>query len=187
MMELWLVRHAESEGNVSGKHDDSSLTVLGRRQAESLRAVLSAVSFDAVFSSDLLRCIETATLALPKTAIRQDPRIREMQEGPKECFVDLGKLSSQEMLAFLQKNAAPAEESGLSFRARIHDWLNSLPVQGKLLAFTHTLVIREILRLRLAPSGSRAPHAIDNASLTRLEFNQQETRILSLNETQHLK
>jgi broad specificity phosphatase PhoE len=187
MLELWLVRHAESEGNISGTHDDTPLSVLGRRQAASLKTVLAGVSFDAVFSSDLIRCVETAALALPGLTPQQDLRLRETQEGPKECFVDLGKLSSQEMLAFLQQNAAPAGESGLAFRARVKDWLDALPAQGKLLAFTHTLVIREILRLRLAPGGSRAHHPIDNASLTRLEFNDQETRVLSLNETSHLK
>lgn len=186
MIELWLVRHAESQGNISGKQDDSPLSTLGRAQAKKLRAPLGGVAFDEVYSSDLIRCVETASLALPHITPKQDPRLRERAEGPKECFVDLGKLSPAQLATFLQQNSAPQGESGLAFIARVKSWLESLPEHGKMLAFTHTLVVREILRLRLNEAGARVHHMIDNASLTRLELHQNETKILSLNDISHV-
>jgi broad specificity phosphatase PhoE len=186
MRELWLVRHAESEGNVSGKQDDSPLSALGRAQAQKLRAAFGGVVFDEVYSSDLIRCVETASLALPHITPKQDPRLRERAEGPKERFVDLGKLSPAQLATFLQQNSAPQGESGLAFIARVTSWLESLPEHGKILAFTHTLVIREILRLRLNQAGAKVHHTIDNASLTRLELHPHKTKILSINEIAHL-
>jgi probable phosphoglycerate mutase len=65
---------------------DTTLTAAGRAQAAALAATLAGVRFDQVFSSDLLRCQETARLALPVLAVRLDPRLRELDTGPEADF-----------------------------------------------------------------------------------------------------
>ncbi len=63
--ELFIVRHAdaipdENEIIPSGIYDDLSLSRVGREQAQALAKRLSSLSFDAMYSSPLRRCLETA-------------------------------------------------------------------------------------------------------------------------------
>ena len=63
--ELFLIRHAdaipeEDEIIPSGIYDDLPLSRAGRKQAQALAERLSSLSFDALYSSPLRRCLETA-------------------------------------------------------------------------------------------------------------------------------
>ena len=63
MTKVYLIRHAEAEGNVYRRvhgHYDSHLTPRGRKQIEALTERFKDVSIDAVYSSDLTRAIKTA-------------------------------------------------------------------------------------------------------------------------------
>jgi len=85
--EVWLIRHGESEGNHAGLlqgQQDYPLSARGRLQAKRLAERLGAVSFDALYSSDLTRALDTAR-AVAATTIGQtvvvDPRLREIDIG----------------------------------------------------------------------------------------------------------
>src|ERR1700680_3280975 len=63
--ELFIVRHADAipgadEIIPSGIYDDLPLSKIGRQQAQDLAERLSAIHFDAIYSSPLLRCQQTA-------------------------------------------------------------------------------------------------------------------------------
>src|SRR5712692_4279621 len=63
--ELYIVRHAdaipdEDEIIPSGMYDDLPLSRVGREQAWALAERLDHVSFNAIYSSPLRRCLETA-------------------------------------------------------------------------------------------------------------------------------
>src|SRR5260370_8385252 len=63
--EFFIVRHAdaipgEDEIIPSGIYDNLPLSSIGRKQAQALAERLADMSFDAVYSSPLLRCLETA-------------------------------------------------------------------------------------------------------------------------------
>jgi 2,3-bisphosphoglycerate-dependent phosphoglycerate mutase len=63
--ELYIVRHADAipgpeEIIPSGVYDNLPLSRVGREQAQALAERLSKVSFDAIYSSPLRRCLETA-------------------------------------------------------------------------------------------------------------------------------
>ena len=83
---ILLARHGETDWNAVGRwqgHTDRSLTELGRRQAAELAERLADVELDAVYSSDLLRAIETAEpvakrLGLPLQTL---PELREVDVG----------------------------------------------------------------------------------------------------------
>ncbi len=84
---VYLVRHGETTWNcekrLQGQHD-SPLTSLGIRQTHDLASRLSAVRFDAVYSSDLERAKQTAQIItgrLDSATIRYDGRIRERHFG----------------------------------------------------------------------------------------------------------
>ncbi len=63
--ELFIVRHADAipgadEIIPSGIYDDLPLSRVGREQAQALAERLGGLSFDAIYSSPLRRCLETA-------------------------------------------------------------------------------------------------------------------------------
>ncbi len=65
-MELWLVRHGETEWSLSGAHTsrtDIPLTDHGRQRARELGDFLRGKQFDAVFTSPMQRARETCALA----------------------------------------------------------------------------------------------------------------------------
>ena len=60
---IYLIRHGESEGNLKRiclGNTDLGLTEKGREQAEKTAKALSPVDIDAIYSSDLIRAVQTA-------------------------------------------------------------------------------------------------------------------------------
>lgn len=67
MITLYLARHGQTEENMTRifqGHMPGTLTVEGIAQAEALRDTLRDISLDAVVSSDLKRCVDTACIAV---------------------------------------------------------------------------------------------------------------------------
>ena len=93
-----MVRHGETEGNIDDKaqgHFDAQLTERGRLQAQAVAKRLADVQFDAVYSSDLRRAMDTAkTITANRTElkIRPRPQLREYNFGDFEDFLwdDIG-------------------------------------------------------------------------------------------------
>ena len=89
MTEIYLIRHAQAEGNryrIMQGHWDGDVTAVGEKQVELLAARFRDIPVDAVYASDLYRARHTAAAAarwrgLP---IRSDPRLREINVGPWE-------------------------------------------------------------------------------------------------------
>ncbi len=87
---ITLVRHGETQGNIDDKahgHFDAPLTQLGRRQAEALGKRLAGTKFDAIYSSDLQRAVDTAnaiTAHHPDLQIQIRPQLREYHFGDYE-------------------------------------------------------------------------------------------------------
>ncbi len=92
MTTLYLVRHGETDGNVadiaSGFTDDE-LTEKGRAQAELLGQRLKNCHFDAIYSSDSKRTLQTAEPFLklrPDYSIETSPELRERWFGDCEGY-----------------------------------------------------------------------------------------------------
>ena len=85
-MKLYVVRHGQTLANiekiVSGDKE-TPLTIEGIKEAEALREVFKDIKFDVVFSSPLLRAIDTARIISGKT-VRIDERITERDYGLNE-------------------------------------------------------------------------------------------------------
>ncbi len=60
-MDLYIIRHGESQGNIGHDVENPKLTDLGHKQAELLSLRLKNIKFDAILSSPLERAIQTAT------------------------------------------------------------------------------------------------------------------------------
>jgi probable phosphoglycerate mutase len=76
--------HSTSRDNELGLRSgwsDPPLSARGREQAKELRALVGDREFDAVFSSDLQRTLETARAVFPGREMCIDERLREMNYG----------------------------------------------------------------------------------------------------------
>jgi broad specificity phosphatase PhoE len=83
---LLLVRHGETDWNRVDRfqgHADPPLNDLGRDQARALAGRLAGVGLAAVYSSDLQRALETATILAEPHAldVSQRPGLREIDVG----------------------------------------------------------------------------------------------------------
>lgn len=87
MTTVWLARHGESDWNAAKRfqgHSDRPLTPRGRRQAEALAAELvSSSSLSAVYTSPLLRALETAAVVGEQVGLEPVPHedLREVDVG----------------------------------------------------------------------------------------------------------
>lgn len=135
---IYLVRHGETVFNAEGRQQgrlDSPLTALGRAQAAAVGRLLQRLVAEPdgwrLIASPLGRAQATAavigeTLRLP---VETDPRVTEISFGEWDGRLR-GELASQHAEAFLRKDwrfAAPGGESYDAVRARLADWLASLP------------------------------------------------------------
>ncbi len=86
MPTLLLIRHGETDWNRSGQimgQHPVPLNDTGRRQASALAALLAPYPIAALYSSPVVRTLETAErlAASRELAVRQDPRLREIDVG----------------------------------------------------------------------------------------------------------
>ena len=86
-LELWLVRHGETEWSADGRHTsvtDIPLTEHGRERARELGEYLKGKRFAAVFVSPMQRAQETCRIAGFGNVTQVDPDLREWNYGESE-------------------------------------------------------------------------------------------------------
>ncbi|MDT8860955.1 histidine phosphatase family protein [Alkalihalobacillus sp. MEB130] len=86
-MNLYLIRHGESEGNVSGKiqgWEDYPLSELGQEQMSLVANYFKDIRLDYLYSSDLMRAYETAKAigSVTKRTVHKWEKVREVHLGP---------------------------------------------------------------------------------------------------------
>lgn len=166
-VEVWLVRHGETEWNQLGKMQgwsDVPLNEKGRRQAQALRAWLVQHRFDGVYSSDLSRAAQTAWLAYGEA--RLTPALREAHFGHWEGGSWLEREDIRSALINFDSFAAPGGENATQVKQRLGDFLGALP-RGRHLCFSHGGAIRAIMR------QVGADQRIHNCSVTAINWSQQ--------------
>lgn len=89
MVELWLVRHGQTDWNIVKRHQghaDVPLNAAGQSQAAELGSKLTGTEFDAIFCSDLLRASQTAQIlsGMLDAPVYEDARLREANFGEWE-------------------------------------------------------------------------------------------------------
>jgi probable phosphoglycerate mutase len=83
---FWLIRHAESTWNATGRwqgREDPPLSERGRRQAAGLARALASEGVETLITSDLARAFETATIVGRVLGLRPrlEPALRELDAG----------------------------------------------------------------------------------------------------------
>ncbi len=148
-IELWLVRHGETNWNSAFRFQgwtDVELNDRGRAQAVVLAGLLDGIEFDSIWSSDLRRAVETATIVGGREP-GCDARLRELDFGRLEgSRWDQLDDATQTALREFDGFAAPGGESMMDLQARVVDFLSRLPA-GRHLLVSHGGVIRLLLRM----------------------------------------
>ena len=179
-LEVWWIRHGQSVWNAENRwqgHSDVPLSELGRQQARYLQKALQGVNFDLVFCSDLMRAEETARLALPDAPRVQERRLREMNFGDFEGLTR-DEMSEEQRLFladWLQDpiglGTLPGGESLQQVRARVENWLEGLPTQGRVAVFTHGGVIRcGLWGSQAVPDANPFQFQVANCSTTCIRY-----------------
>ena len=113
-LELYIIRHGQSKGNIERITEglspedlhDPRLTKLGKKQAEACGERFKNTKFDAVYSSALLRAVETATEIIKKQpsdkALKVLPYLTEAGVSPEyshSSFTEINKINKNAFLA----------------------------------------------------------------------------------------
>jgi len=84
---IYVIRHGQTRLNsrkaLQGR-SDSPLNEAGIEQAREAARLLADVRFDAVYSSPLIRAVQTAQIVAPDIHVQLDDRLIEMDYGPYE-------------------------------------------------------------------------------------------------------
>lgn len=113
-LELFIIRHGQSNGNIKRNTDglshedlhDPRLTELGKNQAVACGERFKNVEFDAIYSSALLRAVETATEIIKKQpnekCLKVLPYLTEAGVSPEynhSSFTEINKINKNAYLA----------------------------------------------------------------------------------------
>lgn len=87
-MNIYLIRHGRQNSGLCNV--DVELSLIGRRQAELLGERLISYNIDVLYSSDLLRAVETAEIINEKLLVKHkiDKNLREIDFGKWEGMTD---------------------------------------------------------------------------------------------------
>jgi alpha-ribazole phosphatase len=196
-MNLLLIRHGQTKWNLEQRfqgQSDIPLNETGRKQAQALAKRLAAEHFDAIYSSDLQRAIETAK-TICASQIHSDPRLREVNFGDWEGMVyDEIKAKYPETLVAWEndifKNAPPHGETLEGLAVRVQSMLDELREKHEdqnILIVAHGGVLQTLicLALKLPPTMYWQFH-LSTASLSEVAFYPAGAILNSLNDTSHL-
>ncbi|MBW3655640.1 MAG: histidine phosphatase family protein [Gemmatimonadetes bacterium] len=195
MLRLTLVRHGSTALNEQRRYQgamDAPLSERGREEARRLGGRLRRERFDAVVSSDLVRCTGTAALACAQGAV-PDPRLREMDFGRwdgrtyDECLAADGE-RFRRWIDAPEREAPPGGEAFAHFAARVDAWTDGMPAEGSVLAFAHGGPIRRIIARALGLAwGQVVLMEVSACGITRLVLHPGGGHLVSLNDTAHLE
>ena len=150
---LYIIRHGQTDMNnrhaLQGR-SDHPLNDAGIAQAKQAAARLRGIRFDHVFSSPLLRAVQTAKIIAPSIAPIVDERLIEMDYGPYEG-VDLTSLPPEltHFFSDFVHNPAPEGMEQLSeVMERVGCFLGEIrDLPGNTLVSTHAIAMKAILEV----------------------------------------
>lgn len=202
MTRLLIVRHGYSMTNKEKRytgHMDVPLDAVGLLQGEAASRYLAEhYAVDCIYSSDLCRAVETVRslseqLSLP---IRKDARLREyfMGEWEGKSFFEVQELFPKTYQTLKTEPWLVRYDGGESVNdvyLRVRECLDEIirENEGKTVVIaSHGGAIRQMLRyaLCLPAEKYREIPPVANASISEIEVEGEEVRVLRLSETEHL-
>lgn len=188
-----LVRHGETDynrqGRWQGSGSDVPLNETGRTQARALARALAGCPLEALYTSDLVRAVETAAIIAETTGLEPltEPALREMSHGRWE-----GRTRDEVLLAWAAEHAAfeadpwsvrrPGGDSYGDLARRLWPALDRIARDhrgARVVAVTHGGPIRLVLaRVLDRPLTERAAFGVENASRFTVEASGGDWRLV---------
>lgn len=199
-----IIRHGQSQGNAEGRfggHTDTPLSPRGRRQAKATARALASEKFDAIYSSDLPRAIETATplARLTGAFLETTEALRERSVGVMEglTFEEAAEQHPKQYQALLRRDFEHVLLGGESYRQTLDRASRQLDEAieqhkgGKIALFAHTgticILILHLMGALDAPELKPVWIATANCGIARFELRDDGfVRVLVINDTRHL-
>lgn len=158
MTHIYLVRHGETAWNVEGRfqgQSDTPINETGRQQADALGRYLKGKNLQAIYTSDLIRALDTSRIiaAYHNVDIKPDPRLRELNFGSWEGM-DYYEIQSKHPIVLTEwqenilKTAPPGGESleQLAMRVQVvYEHIISTELKGEILIVAHGGVLQVLL------------------------------------------
>ncbi len=201
MTRLLLIRHGRTSWNAEGRYQgqtDTSLSELGREQAQRLADRLCSEDIDALYASDLQRAWETAEriAAGHHLAIRPEPRLREINFGEWEgkTHEQIERSDSESLTRWFDDpvhRSPPGGETLKEVRDRVRAAYDDVMEHHReetvaIVAHGGTLRVLLCLALGMRPEAYWQFH-FDVASLSELNVHDEGAILNTLNDTAHLR
>ncbi len=178
MLTLWIVRHGQTDWNLSGRIQgwtDIPLNATGKQQARQLCEYISGIPFHRIYSSDLKRASETARIltVYPGVKMSINTDLRERCFGQGEGMV-------REVLDDQFAANPPGSESLADLQARGAHFLEHITKEypyGRCLCVTHGGTIRSMLE----HLGMNCVPTLGNTSVTVLQHTERQWSIRCVN------
>ena len=194
MTKLYLVRHAEAEGNLYRRaqgHTDGRLTQCGTAQLEPLAARFAEIPLDAVYSSDLERAYRTAGAIAGARGLEIIPKrgLREIYFGQYEDrpWAMSAFSGDEEYLKFSRGEldfSIPGGESGRQVRERMTAALSEIAGAhdgGAVCAVSHGAALQYFL----SQFGKIGAWTLDNTSISLCEYENGKFSIVYAGDNAH--
>ncbi len=201
---LYLIRHGQSAGNAEGRfggHSPTPLSELGKQQAEITAKSLAKERIDAIYSSDLLRAVNTAEplAGLLNLPVIKTDAFRERHVGVLEglTFDESKEQYPNDYYALINRNIQHVITKGESYRQLLRRATGALNEilqihRGEKIAiFSHTGAICYLtlyLMGAIHRNTKQTPWLItSNCGINRFEIRSRNNiRVHALNDTRHL-
>ena len=209
MLDLYFIRHAESAMNceahlIGGRSEGTPLSDKGKSQAQLLgkRFLLQGIKFHKIYSSPLLRSIDTARLVgeqigYPGKELIISDDLIELSQGDWEGQPRT-EIYTPETLARINADnwnfTPPKGESQIAVEQRMLRFVKNelLPLDQPnkniiCCIFTHGVAIKCLLRgiMKFTPKITYRVW-LDNAAVTRLQHTDHKWYVMNINDTGHL-
>ena len=197
---ILLVRHGETDWNASGRiqgHNDTPLNASGRQQAQRTAQRLAREPIEALYSSDLSRAFETATIigAPLGLAVVASARLRERQYGLWEGLTaaEIQARYPAQFAIWRARTADFAPPHGETRSALLSRALAELQTIARrhlremVVVVTHGGLCYVLINHILGSiDGDQREFTFGNASIHTLEVTGDRWSVISMNETAHL-
>lgn len=198
MTTLYLIRHAEAEGNVfrrlQGQYD-AMITPNGMKQIAALQKRFKNIPVDAVYASDLTRtCTTAAAIYRAKNLpLHKDARFREIGCGVWENlpFGYLDRVHHDLNRDFTRRPRLWQVEGSEHFEDYTHRFMEAMDEiarrheGGSAAIFSHGMVMRGVLQTLFFPEKENLGHS-ENTAVTKLIWENGSYTLEYLNDASHL-
>jgi 2,3-bisphosphoglycerate-dependent phosphoglycerate mutase len=194
-----LVRHGQTDWNVDGRWQGVlpvGLNTEGWSQARALAASLRGRPIGAIYSSDLPRALETATVVGSVVGLvpHTDIRLREFNLGvfqglTREQIEDRHPAEWQEFRTDYWNYVIPQGESRRALQLRVQQAFTAITAQAagkETVLVSHGGAIRMLLLALFANNAALRDVHIENTSVTTLERNGDDWRLAGVADIAHL-